>query len=325
MLEPLNKQSVDGALFHIDWDSHTHEQQQAMLKACARPTLPQTPAYATALSDAGHAETEFGLMRFHGRPVGFVIVEQRPLLGPISSYRIYRGPLWLAADLPVTVQREFFRLLRLRYRLRHGRPLTFHPELEDTKTNRGHVSATGFRRIAHGYITIWLDISRPLDELRANLNPKWRNRLNQSERKGLQLQIDDNDACFDWLVSRHEEHMATHNYRGPSRPLLEGLLRHGRPDGMVRILCAIHDGEPVAGILLTRHGTSATYLVGWNGPEGRKLRAHHFLLWQAIRLLHEEGVQWFDLGGVNYADAARVARFKSGLSGKHETLVGGYT
>jgi hypothetical protein len=317
--------TAEGGLFRIDWNRHSPAQQQAMLDACARPTLPQTPAYAAALVDAGHAEVEFGLLRFRDRPVGYVFVERRPLIRWVSSYRVYRGPLWLDGDLPGTVQREFFRLLRQRYRLRRRRPVTFHPEMPDTSGNRQHVTGAGFRRIAHGYETIWLDLSPPADELRARLDAKWRNRLGQSERFGLQLASIDDDASLDWLIGCHEEHMAAHIYQGPSRRLLEGMMRHGRPHGMIRILRAFHGGEPVAGILLARHGASATYFVGWNGPAGRTVRAHHFLLWQAVRQLQDDGVRWFDLGGVNDADAARVARFKSGLAGERVKLVGGYT
>lgn len=322
---PETAGSNEGDLFRIDWNRHHYDQQQAMLEASSRPVLPQSPAYAAALVSAGHAEIEFGLIRFQGRPVGYVFVEKRPMFRWMSSYRIYRGPVWLDADLPGTVQEEFLRLIRQRYRLRHGRPLTFHPELPDTPGNRRHVETSGFRRIAHGYQTIWFDLAPPVEELRARLNAKWRNRLGQGERYGLQLQDDAEGEHLDWLIAHHEDHMAAKNYRGPSRSLLQGMMEHGRQHGMVRILRALHDDEPVAGILLTQHGNSATYFVGWNGEEGRRLRAHHVLLWQAIRLLKAEDVRWFDLGGVNDADAVRVARFKSGLSGTRITLVGGYT
>lgn len=316
---------IDRALFRIDWNRHTRDQQQAMLDACARPTLPQTPAYAAALAETGHADTEFGLMRFHGRPVGYVFVERRPLFRWGSSHRIYRGPLWLDDNLPPSVQREFFNLLRNRYRLRRGRPLTFHPELVDAPENRAHVASCGFQRIADGYMTIWLDLSQSRDQIRANLGQKWRNQLNQSERNDLRLDIDGDGELLDWLVDRHEQQMAARGYRGPSRRLITNLHHHGRDSGMLRVMCGSHDGDRVAGIIIARHGNSATYFVGWNGPAGRRLRANHFLLWQALCALQDDGVRWFDLGGINYAEAANVARFKEGLSKRRTTLVGGYT
>lgn len=315
----------DVTLFRIDWNRHSRAQQQAFVDICARPTLPQSPVYAAALEQVGHAHTEFGLLRFHGRPVGYVYVEKRPFIRWISSNRIYRGPVWLERELPGTIQREFFRLIHRRYRLRHGRHLTFHPELSDTPDNRSQVAACGYRRIADGYATIWLDLSRPPEALRAGLHQKWRNQLRQSERNGLELQIDRSGKALGWLVERHEAHMAAQRYRGPSRGLLEAMTARDTSCSAMHILRAFRNNEPIAGILVVRHGRAATYFVGWNGPEGRQLRANHFLLWQAIRHLQAEGVEWFDLGGVNDADAAPVARFKEGISRERTTLVGGYT
>jgi hypothetical protein len=317
--------AAPGDLFRIDWNRHNRTQQQAMFDACDRPTLSQSPVYAAALADAGYAGTEYGLLRFQGRPVGAVLVEKRPFMRWGSSYRIYRGPLWLKHDMPDVVKGEFFRLIRQRFRIRTGRPVTFHPELDDTKRNRDLVAASGFRRIANGYRTIWLDLAQPRETLHARLAGKWRNQLRQGERNGLRLDVDTQGSCLDWLIERHEAHMAANNYHGPSRRLLETLTAQGKPYDMVRILRALHEGEPVGAILLTRHGRSTTYFVGWNGLAGRRLRAHHFLLWQAICLLQDEDVRWFDLGGVNDADAANVAHFKAGLRGTPTTLAGGYT
>ncbi|MEK9660340.1 MAG: hypothetical protein VW644_01145 [Alphaproteobacteria bacterium] len=93
-----------GTLCQIDWNRHSRERQQTMVNACMRPTLPQSPVYAAALKSAGHADFEFGLMRFHRRPVGYVFVEKRPFIRWVSSNRIYRGPIWLESEIPGTVQ-----------------------------------------------------------------------------------------------------------------------------------------------------------------------------------------------------------------------------
>jgi hypothetical protein len=216
-------------------------------------------------------------------------------------------------------------LIRRRYRFRTGRHLTFHPELVDSAPNRTILEASGFRRIADGYQTIWLDLSLPPEALRAGLHQKWRNQLVQAENNGLQLRIERSADALAWLVERHEAHMSARNYRGPSGRLLEAMRAHDTPTGTMRILRAFKGGEAVAGILIVRHGKAATYFVGWNGPEGRKLRANHFLLWQATQQLREDGVDWFDLGGVNDAEALQVVRFKDDISQPRTTLVGGYT
>ena len=72
-------------------------------------------------------------------------------------------------------------------------------------------------------------------------------------------------------------------------------------------------------MLLFRHGNTATYLLGWNSPEGRRRRAHNLLLWRAVLELRERQVGWLDFGGVNPA-APGVARFKLGMSRDLRTL-----
>jgi lipid II:glycine glycyltransferase (peptidoglycan interpeptide bridge formation enzyme) len=87
---------------------------------------------------------------------------------------------------------------------------------------------------------------------------------------------------------------------------------------------ALHGDRPVAGICVGRHGTAATYLLGWNGEEGRVLRAHQFLLWQAMVKLKESGCRWLDLGGINEEGTPSIAAFKNGVNGLRYELVGEY-
>jgi lipid II:glycine glycyltransferase (peptidoglycan interpeptide bridge formation enzyme) len=90
------------------------------------------------------------------------------------------------------------------------------------------------------------------------------------------------------------------------------------------VLRALHDGELVAGICVVRHGSAATYLIGWNGDRGRTLRANNFLLWRAVVELQSLGVRSFDLGGIDEDRAPGIAAFKSGLNGRRYELVGEY-
>ena len=139
------------------------------------------------------------------------------------------------------------------------------------------------------------------------------------------LTVIDNPKCqrLPWLIAQHSEHMELGGYLGASGALLEALQRHANPTTQLHLLVAESDGQPVSGVLLARHGSTATVLVGWTGQEGRDLRATHLLLWQAVEKLKADGIAWFDLGGIN-VDAPGVARFKRGLGGEERTLVGGY-
>lgn len=309
--------------FRISWNRNGREQWDTMLAACRRPSLTQTSAYALALNAVKGDRAALGVIRFNNQPIGLVVAHGKPILGTPGSQTIYRGPLWVHDEIPGQMRKLAFEMLRKRFRLRRGRPVTFHPELTDTPEHRVQMLASGFKRIADGYRTIWLDLTRPLEALRADQKQNWRNALVQGERNGLAV-IDDRDCDrLGWLTARHAEHMDLGGYRGPSGALLEALQRHGNATAGLRLLVAEHAGAPVAGVLLARHGKAATYLVGWTGDAGRELRATHLLLWQAVERLKADGFEWFDLGGIS-AEAPGVARFKSGMGGAEEQLVGGY-
>ena len=88
------------------------------------------------------------------------------------------------------------------------------------------------------------------------------------------------------------------------------------------MLRAHAETEAVAGILLVRHGDAATYLIGWNGDEGRKRKANNRLLWEAVGELSRRGVRWFDLGGIDERLTPGIAAFKRGMNGAEYRLAG---
>jgi lipid II:glycine glycyltransferase (peptidoglycan interpeptide bridge formation enzyme) len=93
---------------------------------------------------------------------------------------------------------------------------------------------------------------------------------------------------------------------------------------MTPVLRARAAGQWVAGVLIVRHGTSATYLVGWSGDDGRKARATNALLWAALGELARRGCEWLDLGGIDDTATPGVAEFKRGMGGREYVLSGTY-
>ena len=113
--------------FRIVWNRYGREQWDTMLAACKRPTLSQTSTYALALHDVLGDKADFGLIRFNKQPIGLVVAHGKPILRTPGSQTIYRGPLWVHDEIPGQMQKLACELLRKRFRLRRGRPVTFHP------------------------------------------------------------------------------------------------------------------------------------------------------------------------------------------------------
>ena len=181
----------------------------------------------------------------------------------------------------------------------------------------------GFRQFSPvAWESAWIDLGLELGALRKQLDGKWRNMLSFSERAALQLDIGSDDQLFDWMIARYRENMQHKKFRGLPIGLLRGLRHHLENESQPIVLRALAGGEAVAGICLIPHGTAATYLLGWNGPTGRKLKANQYLLWQAIAHLKQRGLRWFDLGGFDEQRNPGVAAFKLGLNGERYESVG---
>ena len=309
--------------FRIDWNDCTFSQWDALLARCKRPTLLQSWQYGLALAKTEGWKADFGIIRFENKPVGLVQVQTRRWLPFLTTCRIYRGPLWIYDEIPGEMLKLVLRMIRDRYHLLRGRPLVFHPEMIDGEAARERLAETGFHRKEEGYESVWLDLAPEPDALRAGLDRKWRNKLHQAERNGLTVEVDTAAVHFDWLMELYLQDKMARNYRGPSPAFLRVLHNLSAESTPPVLLRAVHQGRPVAGVLLVRHGAAATYQVGWNGEEGRGLRAHHLLLWQSALWLKARGHTGFDLGGINETTPG-IARFKIGMGGQPFRLVGGY-
>ncbi len=107
-----------------------------------------------------------------------------------------------------------------------------------------------------------------------------------------------------------------------TRGFLGRLARAAHDCRELLLLVAFERAEPVAGIMILRHGISATYEVGYVAPRGRELRATHLLLWHAVEALIRKRVRWLDLGGIATDRSPGIARFKLGMGGTVATLPG---
>src|SRR5690606_16089660 len=117
-------------------------------------------------------------------------------------------------------------------------------------------------------------------------------------------EIADDLSALDRVTGLYAADKAARGYNGIPPALLKNYATILTQRGDVILLQAMKDGEAVAFIVVSAHGRSATYLVGWTSDQGRDLCAHHFLLWKAVLRLKDMGIKEFDLGGINEDGAA---------------------
>lgn len=305
----------------VSWDACTAVDWGRHLAVAGLSSLEQSWAYGEALATVEGCRVRRALITRAGKALAvFQAFEKRRFL-PLAVVRILRGPLWLEPELSQEERQAVLVVVKRQFRLADRELLIWSPELVDNPASLELMRACGARRMVTGYSTAALGLQRPDDDLRAGLHGKWRNMLVAAEKGGLGVGVVSGGRTFDWLVDRAEAFRRRRGFVGPSGALVRAIAR-AQPDRRdVLVLTAQAQGERLAGVLFFVHGRTATYMLGWTGPDGRRSRAHNLLLWRAVLALRDRGAGWLDLGGINAA-APGVARFKLGLGGRLHTLTG---
>ncbi|MEH6633215.1 MAG: peptidoglycan bridge formation glycyltransferase FemA/FemB family protein [Halopseudomonas aestusnigri] len=312
-------------LVEIKWNSVSVKEWRELIRKAEKSNLLQSWPYAQAALVTERLIGKFATIHYNNRIVGICQILEQRMLKIFHKVRLYRGPLWLEKDIPEHVQDTFWKELRIKYPARPWRFTYFLPETVDSNENRTTFQKLGFNRIdTDGYSSIWLDLRKPEDELRANLKSNWRNHLNQSFKKGLSLEVDTQGVHLSWLLALSEMDKLLKEFKGPSPALVTNLKRFTKDRNDFLILRAIEKGTPVGAVLVILHEGGATYLVGWNSQDGRKLKAHNYLIWNMVLELKKRDIKWLDLGGINPQEAAGVTTFKRGIGGEEFTLIGSY-
>lgn len=155
----------------------------------------------------------------------------------------------------------------------------------------------------------------------AQANGKWRNAWRKSQKSKLKLQHSIFDAgLHEWLLSEDLNQQRRKKYRALPHSIIRSYAKISPQD--VLVFSAKKNREHVAAMVFLRHGSVATYHLGWTDPEGRTSNAHYALLMQAADFFSTKGVTRLDLGAVDTDNAPGLARFKIGC-GAQVRLLGG--
>ncbi len=319
MRQKLNKKQQQDV---INWDVNAAQWHSAYCRI-KRANLLQSYDYITAMAQLNNQRPRLGMITIGGQHAGlFSTLEAGIFKKSVHAVILDRGPLWFDGyETPQNIA-TFMDSLSRHYPRRFGRKMRFIPEYPDAQIYRNMMQQHGFKSMTRdGYQTIWLDTRPDPDYIRANMGKKWRNALSKAEKSGLKTIISDDGEHLAWLLQNYVQDKEQKNYDGASlRTLMKLFASFSRGKNMLQAT-AIFDGEPIAAIVVLKHGIAATYQIGYTSDTGREKCAHHLLLWQAIQELRQRGVQDVDLGGTNERDADGVRKFKEGLGGeKVETL-----
>jgi hypothetical protein len=188
-------------------------------------------------------------------------------------------------------------------------------------------AAAGFSVAEHlpAYRTMFVDIGRPLADIRAGFAQKWRNSLNKAERQELRVVEGWDETLFAEFSPLFDELVARKAFETPLGPDFYARVQEQLPSAE-RLLIAIAwaEDEPAAGIVASIHGDTAVYLLGASNDAGRRRNAAYLLQWKVIEAAKARGCCWYDLGGVDVERNPGVYKFKLGLGGDELVSPGPY-
>jgi len=167
------------------------------------------------------------------------------------------------------------------------------------------------------YRTFVLDLSPSLEDLRKNLDKKWRNQLNAAERNSLAIIEGNSVDLYRRFRQLYQQMWERKRFAmNVSLEQFEQIQERLPQDQKMRILICEHEGKPNAALVCSALGDSAVYLLGATNDQGMKLKSSYLLQWTLIQRLKESGVRFYDLGGIDPEANPGVHHFKSGLSGE---------
>lgn len=287
----------------------------------------QSWAFGEACARRVGAESEHIAIECDGRVIALADVRIRrlPLLGGGIAY-INGGPLVRRDDSDEEAGRRLkdaLLALRGEYCLGRGMTLRVRPTLgfEPWSAIVEEVFLqAGFVAPEEGTVsrTIQLDVSRPVEEIRAELAQKWRNCLNASERSGLTIRTGLDGELFEQFTGLYREMHARKGFEVDlDAEFYQGLQPQLAGQDRYEISLAYQDDRPVAGHVASLQGDTCVYLLGASSDAGRVTKASYLLQWHTIQRAVKSGCRWYDLGGIDPTGNPGVYRFKRGMGG-HE-------
>jgi lipid II:glycine glycyltransferase (peptidoglycan interpeptide bridge formation enzyme) len=258
----------------------------------------------------------------NGKPIGVAQFLVRKIFGTITVSRLSRGPLFFdnssSFDLSLVWQK-----MSESYSLRKLHILSISPEIiVGNSPIHAHGFATLMRISPVGTESATLNLDQDISTLRQNLEQKWRNQLAMSERSGTHVEYSTDETDFDWFEEVYETLRREKDFYGIPPILFKNISKTFLRTANAHLFIGNYEGRKIAAVLMVTHGTTATYLAGWNGAEGRKLNVNNLLLWEASLRLKEMGFGKLDLGGIDILNTPTIAKFKMGMRGENYKTVG---
>lgn len=175
-----------------------------------------------------------------------------------------------------------------------------------------------------------LDLQLSEEELLKNMHPKTRYNLRLAQKKGVKVEIRDDDKAFEIYLKLYFETTQRQSYHGHNRAYHKKAWETMKKSKMAQIAIGFYNKKPLSAWMLYNFKDTLYYPYGGSSNEHREVMANNLVAWEAIQLGKKMGLKSFDMWGALGPNPDPkdpwfgFHRFKQGYGGKLVEYIGTY-
>ncbi|MCJ7651514.1 MAG: peptidoglycan bridge formation glycyltransferase FemA/FemB family protein, partial [Candidatus Lokiarchaeota archaeon] len=213
---------------------------------------------------------------------------------------------------------DIFELLRKEFVLRRKLILRIRPFIFSDEVIYNHLKTFDRYKLVEAlapYKTLVLYLNTDIQEIRKQLNHRWRKGLNKSERKDLKLKEGIDPKLYSTLIDIYHQMHSRKKYKEYVNVERVGRMNDNLDDEFkLMIFIAYKDDIPIAALAGSALGGTGIGLLGGITEIAMKNQASYLLQWEMIKYFKNIGCEKYDLGGIDPQKNPSVFYFKQGIS-----------
>jgi lipid II:glycine glycyltransferase (peptidoglycan interpeptide bridge formation enzyme) len=277
----------------------------------------------------GLDNTSHLVLKKNGRAIAIAQVRltQVPFVKVGIAY-VLRGPVWRLKEVAPDGEAlcQALRALRNEYVCKRGLCLRLAPLMfaNETKHKSRMFGEENYEpKVNSGSkVTILMDLSPSIEELRGGLHRNWKRNLKAAEGHGLEVTEGEGDDLFKAVIDIYREMVHRKRFLEPNDFEKFRHVQALLPDGlrMKVAVCRSKEGT-CAGLIWSESGDTAIELFAATRVAALTNGAAYLLRWRLVEHLKRSGFRMYNLNGINQAQNPGGYQFKSGLAGKAGTEI----
>ncbi len=283
----------------------------------------QTWSYAAVIS--GRRNMSHFVLKREGAIVAIAQARiTRPPLINLGIAYVQWGPLWRRSGTEVDVEvfRQAVRALRNEFVCKRGLTLRLFPIVFDEapSTYSSVLSEEGLSSLASETRgrTIFMDLNPPLQDLRDGMNAHWKRELKVADRNQMEMIEGSGTDLFTDFIAVYKQMVSRKKFVEPNDINQFKVIQSHLPEDLkMRVMLCKQGTGLCAGLIYSAIGNTAIYLFGATSNGGMKSRGSYFLQWKLIERLKEQGIEVYNLNGINPEKNPGTYKFKNDLAGKN--------